>query len=44
MKVSVEGDVSGLGKGNSKREASKIAAKEALDQLSQNTHNQVEEN
>ena len=38
VKVSVEGNVTGLGKGNSKREASKIAAKEALDQLSQNTH------
>ena len=34
VKVSVEGIVSGTGKGNSKREASKLAAKEALDKLS----------
>jgi len=44
VKVSVGGNVSGRGKGNSKREASKIAAKEALDQLSKNAHNQVKEN
>ena len=44
VKVSVDGNVSGRGKGNSKREASKIAAKEALDQLSKNAHNQVKEN
>ncbi len=33
VKVSVEGIISGRGKGNSKREASKFAAKDALDQL-----------
>ncbi|MCJ7715063.1 MAG: ribonuclease III [Anaerolineales bacterium] len=33
VKVGVEGIVSGRGKGNSKREASKIAAKDAIDQL-----------
>ena len=39
VKVSVEGIVSGTGKGNSKREASKLAAKEALDKLSKlNNH------
>lgn len=39
VKVSVNGIVSGTGKGNSKREASKMAAQEALDELSQlNNH------
>lgn len=38
VKVSVNGIVSGTGKGNSKREASKIAAREALDRLSKMNH------
>lgn len=44
VKVSVKENVSGRGKGNSKREASKNAAKEALDQISRNTNNQDMEN
>jgi ribonuclease-3 len=38
VKVYVPGMVTGYGKGNSKREASKMAAKEALDLLSQNNY------
>ena len=38
VRVGVEGIVSGLGKGNSKREASKFAAKDALDQLSKKNY------
>ncbi len=38
VKVSVEGIVSGRGKGNSKREASKLAAKDALDQLAKKNY------
>jgi ribonuclease-3 len=41
VKVIVKENVSGRGKGNSKREASKKAAKEALDQISRNTNNQA---
>ncbi len=44
VKVSVKENVSGRGKGNTKREASKNAAKEALDQISRNTNNQAIEN
>jgi len=44
VKVIVKENVSGRGKGNSKREASKKAAKEALDQISRNTNNQAMEN
>ena len=44
VKVSVSGKVTGHGRGNSKREASKMAAKEALDHLSEHNHNSHQDN
>ncbi len=38
VQVSVPGIIIGVGKGNSKREASKLAAKQALDKLAVNNH------
>ena len=38
VQVSVPGITTGVGKGNSKREASKLAAKQALDKLAVNNH------
>jgi len=41
VEVNVDGGVSGIGKGNSKREASKIAAKNALDDISESNNHQI---
>jgi ribonuclease-3 len=38
VQVSIPGIIAGVGKGNSKREASKLAAKHALDKLAVNNH------
>ena len=43
VKVGVDGIVSGRGKGNSKREASKFAAKDALDQLAKKNQKQAKD-
>ena len=43
VKVSVPGKVTGFGRGNSKREASKMAAQEALDQLYKYSQNSLQD-
>lgn len=40
VRVNIEGKASGSGTGNSKREASMVAAKAILKQISHNIHNQ----
>jgi len=41
VKVSIDGNLTSTGKGNSKREASKMAAKQVLEKLSQNYHKDI---